>query len=44
LGTGAGDNWWCCIYPPLCFTGAGGKNIVYRSKLAEIIEAFFSQE
>lgn len=44
LGTGAGDNWWCCIYPPLCFTGVGGKNIVYRSKLAEIIEAFFSQE
>lgn len=41
LGTGAGDNWWCCIYPPLCFTGGNG-NFVYRSKIAEIIEEFFS--
>ena len=22
LGTGTGDNWWCVIYPPLCFTAA----------------------
>jgi len=20
LGSGTGDNWWCVIYPPLCFT------------------------
>jgi len=19
LGTGEGDNWWCVVYPPLCF-------------------------
>ena len=20
LGSGQGDNWWCVVYPPLCFT------------------------
>ena len=36
LGKGAGDNWWCVVYPPLCFAGESG-NIVYESKIAEII-------
>lgn len=40
LGTGAGDNWWCVVYPPLCFSGGNG-NIVYKSKIAEIIKSFF---
>lgn len=41
LGSGSGDNWWCVVYPPLCFVGgeANGTNgIVYRSKLIEIIQ------
>lgn len=45
LGSGKGDNWWCVVYPPLCFIGAEGNNsnnIVYKSKLLEIIENFFS--
>ena len=37
LGEGLGDNWWCVIYPPLCFTAPTGKNIVYKSKILEII-------
>ena len=41
LGTGAGDNWWCVVYPPLCFSG-GEVNIVYKSKIAEIIRSFFA--
>lgn len=39
LGTGTGDNWWCVVYPPLCFTGAEG-NVEYRSKIWEIIQSF----
>lgn len=35
LGSGAGDNWWCCIYPPFCFTRS--QNIVYRSKILQTI-------
>ena len=42
LGTGAGDNWWCVVYPPLCFT-AGNGNIVYKSKILEIIHRFFGE-
>ena len=35
IGEGAGHNWWCVVYPPLCFTS--GENVKYRSKIAEII-------
>ena len=37
LGKGAGDNWWCVVYPPLCFA-ATQTNVVYKSKILEIIE------
>ncbi len=36
LGKGEGDNWWCVVYPPLCFTS--GENVIYKSKILEIIE------
>ena len=45
LGEGAGNNWWCVVYPPLCFIGAEGnavENIRYKSKLVEIIQNFFA--
>lgn len=38
LGEGKGDNWWCVVYPPLCFTATKGKNVIYKSKILEIIE------
>ena len=40
LGSGTGNNWWCVVYPPLCFVGGEGNGtnqIVYKSKLLEII-------
>ena len=37
LGEGKGDNWWCVVYPPLCFT-ATNVNVVYKSKILEIIK------
>ncbi len=42
LGSGKGDNWWCVVYPPLCFTGQsdGGNTVKYRSKILEIINRF----
>ena len=43
LGSGQGDNWWCVVYPPLCFTG-GGTSCVYRSKILDIINDFFNKE
>lgn len=43
LGSGEGDNWWCVVYPPLCFTGEGA-GYVYRSKILDIINDFFKKE
>lgn len=41
LGTGAGANWWCVVYPPLCFAGEGTGDVRYASRIAEIIRDFF---
>ena len=46
LGSGKGDNWWCVVYPPLCFVNAtptDSEEIVYKSKLLEIIRKFFER-
>ena len=40
LGSGSGNNWWCVVYPTLCFVGGesnGTNQIIYKSKLLEII-------
>lgn len=42
LGTGKGDNWWCVIYPPLCFTSATAS-VEYRSVIYDIINKFFGR-
>lgn len=41
LGEGTGDNWWCVIYPPLCFTSVSA-NVHYRSIIYDIIDKFFN--
>lgn len=38
LGEGEGDNWWCVVYPPLCFTE--GVDTIYRSRLLDVIKNF----
>ena len=42
LGEGVGDNWWCVIFPPLCFVGRG--NYVYRSKIKSVIDDFLNKK
>ena len=42
LGSGTGDNWWCVIYPPLCFTSPT-TDIKYRSIIYDIIQSFFGK-
>ena len=44
LGSGQGQNWWCVVYPPLCFLDnniGGERGVIYRSRLQEIIRRFF---
>ena len=42
LGSGTGDNWWCVIYPPLCFT-SGTADVQYRSVIMDIINKFIKK-
>lgn len=39
LGTGTGDNWWCVVYPPLCFVSNSSTNIMYKSRILEILKS-----
>lgn len=42
LGKAEGDNWWCVIYPPLCFTSTNsGSNVMYKSRILEMIQNCF---
>lgn len=43
LGEAKGDNWWCVVYPPLCFVDTS-NNVVYKSKIIEIINKFFGNK
>lgn len=40
LGSGSGDNWWCVVYPPLCFLNSN-TDYCYKSRILEIIKKYF---
>ncbi len=44
LGEAKGDNWWCVMYPPLCFVNKieNTIQIKYKSKIVEWFESIFS--
>ena len=39
LGEGKGDNWWCVVYPPLCFVNGGITANTFKSRILEIINS-----
>lgn len=41
LGEGKGDNWWCVVYPPLCFVNGGITANTFKSRILEIINSIF---
>lgn len=42
LGSGKGDNWWCVVYPPLCYLEAKAeKDVRYKSKIKELLKKYF---
>lgn len=40
LGEGVGDNWWCVVYPPLCFVNGSSSVSIFKSRIIEIINSF----
>lgn len=41
LGEAKGDNWWCVVYPPLCFV-ENNQDILYKSKILEILKSIIN--
>ena len=43
LGEADGDNWWCVMYPPLCFVNKNQNTmqINFKSKIIEWFESIF---
>ncbi|MBE7075888.1 MAG: hypothetical protein E7375_02310 [Clostridiales bacterium] len=40
LGEAQGDNWWCVVFPAVCFISSKNpENLVYISKIWEIINS-----
>ncbi len=45
LGNGAGNNWWCVMYPPLCLLESNSENyskVEYKSYFHEVISRLTS--
>lgn len=41
LGEAKGNNWWCVVYPPLCFLNSESyTSFKYKSKILELINKF----
>mgnify|MGYP003288532676 CR=1 FL=1 len=45
LGQAVGDNWWCVMYPPLCFVNKNENitHINYKSKIVEWFNSIFKK-
>ena len=41
LGEAKGDNWWCVVYPPLCFVNGSTQVNGFKSRIIDIINNFF---
>jgi stage II sporulation protein R len=44
LGNANGNNWWCVVYPPLCFINSAEtstEGFKYKSLILELINKFF---
>ena len=33
IGTGKGQNWWCVMYPPMCYVDAAWSEVTWESKV-----------
>ncbi len=41
LGEGKGDNWWCVLFPPVCFVDMNeSEDIEYKLFITEIFDKF----
>ena len=42
LGSGEGENFWCVLFPPICFLDENkAENVEYKSFIKELIDKYF---
>lgn len=39
IGAGNGKNWWCILYPPLCFGGSTEKSKANEKKMGDVLSS-----
>jgi len=44
IGTGNGQNWWCVMFPPLCFVDITKGNVSYEKTESEMKEVLSDDE
>ena len=41
IGDGAGDNWWCVLFPPLCLMEAeDNTDVEYKTLVGELVDKY----
>lgn len=44
IGSGKGQNWWCVMFPPLCFVDITKGNISYKQTQKEMLKVLTPEE
>lgn len=44
IGTGSGQNWWCVMFPPLCFVDITKGNVAYQKTEKEMKKVLSNDE
>jgi stage II sporulation protein R len=44
IGSGKGQNWWCVMFPPLCFVDITKGNISYKETQKEMLKVLTPEE
>lgn len=44
IGSGEGHNWWCVMFPPLCFTDITKGEVAYKETEKEMKQVLTSEE
>lgn len=44
IGSGEGHNWWCVMFPPLCFTDITRGEVAYKETEKEMKQVLTSEE
>ena len=44
LGEGEGNNWWCILFPRMCYGETSSENVEYRSRTGDWLKNLFKKK